>query len=181
MKKFVNILLGILLIALGIGAGYIHITSIVNNNLNFFDGAKVTLITNVVLVVFTFIITNIIFRINIQKIKNDDMKPLECLALIPYILVIFIYSFISIKNSTHNGGIISNIIMSGILTCVYAFLPILMVSIGTYPPLTPEEKAAKKAKNKRITATTYNWSDNLSTTTYRDEDGNETKIDHWKF
>lgn len=32
-----------------------------------------------------------------------------------------------------------------------------------------------------IRATTFNWSDNYSTTTYTDEKGKKTKINHWKF
>lgn len=38
-----------------------------------------------------------------------------------------------------------------------------------------------KKKNRKITAETFHWGDHLSTTTLRDEDGNETKIDHWKW
>lgn len=36
-------------------------------------------------------------------------------------------------------------------------------------------------KDRKITAETFHFGDHLSTTTFRDEDGNETKIDHWKW
>ena len=38
-----------------------------------------------------------------------------------------------------------------------------------------------KKKDRKITAETFHWGNHLSTTTLRDEDGNETKIDHWKW
>lgn len=48
-----------------------------------------------------------------------------------------------------------------------------------YEPLVSNDGTT--SNNRNITATTFRWSKNYSTTTYRDEKGNETKIDHWKF
>ena len=36
-------------------------------------------------------------------------------------------------------------------------------------------------KDRKITAETFHFGKHLSTTTYRDEDGNETKVDHWNW
>ena len=48
-----------------------------------------------------------------------------------------------------------------------------------YEPLVSNDGTT--SNNKKITATTFRWSKNYSTTTYTDEKGNETKVDHWKF
>ncbi len=36
-------------------------------------------------------------------------------------------------------------------------------------------------KHKKVTATTINYGSHLSTTKYKDEDGNSTTVEHWKF
>lgn len=38
-----------------------------------------------------------------------------------------------------------------------------------------------RKKDRKLTVETFHWGRHLSTTTLRDENGNETKIDHWKW
>lgn len=96
----------------------------------------------------------------------------------------FIVGISSIFSDDVNG-VFNN--FSLILLCVAGFTSLfssgeyLSTNFYKFKQFTDNNNSGTEKKKKKVTATTFNWSKNYSTTTYRDQDGNETEVDHWKF
>lgn len=97
-----------------------------------------------------------------------------------YVITIAVYSIIKVWNES--AGIIAKIFMVAFVVLIQV-LPVVLIAtiIASFMLTDTSGDPSTKPKSRKIRATTFNWSENWSTTTYRDEDGNETKIDHWKF
>ena len=145
MKKTINFLLGIVLVILGVTAAYFQISKIVDNDLGILEGLKISVIVNIVLVIAVFVLTLVITKNSSKKLENEDKRAVACLALIPYILVIFIYSFVSLQGK--NNNVLKNGFTSLIGTCIYAFLPVtICTSSAKYIPTDDKKEEQNKSK-----------------------------------
>lgn len=129
------------------------------------------------------LISGLFFKFTRDR-KKDDATWLisSILSMIFYFVVLTIYTIFKAWGETHN---IFMIIFMWFFTMLMQTGPFLLVGLfilgGLDDSPSSSTQYSTQPKSRKIRATTFNWSDNWSTTTYKDEDGNETKIDHWKF
>lgn len=164
MRKFLEKILYLLLIVCGVSAGLFQIIQIVGNDLGLFEGMKVTLIVHVILIPTVLILALITSAVT--KYKYDTLKEIEWFAYIPYILTVFIYSFIKMQEV--GKSIFSNIIMSVILTALYTFVPLM---ICTAVPMSQEERRNYKMKLEKEEKKNK-WDSGISHTYFTDQFGN---------
>ncbi len=128
------------------------------------------------MIVFSFvaklIYVFIFSRVLSDMFDKDSVKTyMAILCCVSYLI-----GFIAMAKITNEIGWVSAIIQ-GILLAV----PNCAVIIPDLERIEGEDayKSKYENKTKRVTATTFRYGKNLSTTEYRDEDGNRTVVDHW--
>ncbi len=190
MKKIISIIRWILAIALVVFGIVVAIYQI-KQNTDFFGRIKIWGIYTLVAFVVALILKLTRDRKkdkggvsnNISLDNNSDIEMALTsvkLSTWAYIIVLTIYTIIKAWEQTHN---IFMIIFMCFFTILMQAGPYALVELGWSRLLLCDTSGdpSNQPKSRKIKATTWNWSNNWSTTTYRDENGNETKVDHWNF
>lgn len=190
MKKIISIIRWIIavgLVAFGVGIAIYQI----KQNTDFFGRIKIWGVYTLVAFVVALILKITRDRKkdkggplnNISIDNNSDVQMTLTtvkLSTLTYIVTLTIYTIIKAWEQTHN---IFMIAFLWFFTILMQAGPFVLVEWGWASLLLTDTSGdpSMRPKTKRVTATTFNFGNHLSTTTYKDENGNETKVDHWKF
>lgn len=124
------------------------------------------------MVVFAFVV-RVIYVLVFSKVLEDtfDKDGVKTYIAI-FCCLSYVVGFIIMAKVINNISWFSAIIQGILLALPNCAVSIPHIEEGTLLP-------SAEPKTKRVTATTFRYGKNLSTTEYRDEDGNRTVVDHW--
>ncbi len=135
--------------------------------------------------IYALIINYIFSEVNAIKLSNDidnlNNSPSGIIYYELFFNIFFIVVFVTmafVRSIWGNNDVSSPSILLATTFLLVAML-FFIIRIFSFDGFVGSDKRNKK--NKKITATTIDYGSFLSTTEYTDEEGNKTRVDHWKF
>lgn len=135
--------------------------------------------------IYALIINYIFSEVNSIKLSNDidnlNNSPSGIIYYESFFNIFFIVVFatmIFVRSIYGNDNVSSSSMLLATTFLLVAML-FYLIRIFSFDGFVGSDKRNKK--NKKITATTIDYGSFLSTTEYTDEEGNKTRVDHWKF